>query len=168
MKKVLSVLILITFILSGCSNAKNSSTKVENPYEINVKGEILSYYGDKTDFENIGFEVLNNSLKSSQSNKNNIFVNNEDAIRNIVITDKNTSTYKDIVVGDSVDKIESSFINEVNLKTSYAVLFDGTNEIDPKNDDIKKDNCIWINYTTNGKTIEKIAIYDVLYGKEMR
>lgn len=168
MKKVLSVLILITFILSGCSNAKNSSAKVENPYEINVKGEILSYYGDKTDFENIGFEVLNSSLKSSQSNKNNIFVNNEDAIRNIVITDKNTSTYKGIVVGDSIDKIESSFINEVNLKTSYAVLFDGTNEIDPKNDDIKKDNCIWINYTTNGKTIEKIAIYDVLYGKEMR
>lgn len=168
MKKALSIIILITFILSGCSNTKKSSTKVENPYEINVKGEILSYYGDKTDFENIGFEVLNSSLKSSQSNKNNIFVNNEDAIRNIVITDKNTSTYKGIVVGDSIDKIESSFINEVNLKTSYAVLFDGTNEIDPKNDDIKKDNCIWINYTTNGKTIEKIAIYDVLYGKEMR
>lgn len=168
MKKVLSVLILIAFILSGCSNAKNSSTKVENPYEINVKGEILSYYGDKTDFENIGFEVLNSPLKSSQSNKNNIFANSEDMIRNIVIIDKNISTYKDITVGDSVDKIESSFINEINLKTSYAVLFDGTNEIDPKNDDIKKDNCIWINYTTNGKTIEKIAIYDVLYGKEMR
>ena len=168
MKKVLSVLILITFILSGCSNAKNSSTKVENPYEINVKGEILSYYGDKTDFENIGFEVLNSSLKSSQSNKNNIFVNNEDIIRNIVIADKNTSTYKDIAVGDNVDKIENTFVNEVNLKTSYAVLFDGKNEINPKNDDIKKDNCIWINYTTNGKTIEKIAIYDMLYGKEMR
>lgn len=168
MKKALSILILITFILSGCSNTQNSSTKVENPYEINVKGKILSYYGDKTDFENIGFEVLNSPLKSSQSNKNNIFTNSEDIIRNIVVTDKNISTYKDIAVGDSVDKIENAFTNEVNLKTSYAVLFDGTNEIDPKNDDIKKDNCIWINYTTNGKTIEKIAIYDVLYGKEMR
>lgn len=168
MKKVLSALILITFILSGCSNAKNSSIKVENPYEINAKGEILSYYDDKTDFEHIGFEVLNSPSKSSQSNKNNVFVNNEDTIRNIVITDKKISTYKGIVVGDSIDKIETSFINEVNLKTSYAVLFDGTNEIDPKNDDIKKDSCIWINYTTNGKTIEKIAIYDVLYGKEMR
>ena len=62
MKKALSIIILITFILSGCSDTKKSSTKVENPYEINVKGEILSYYGDKTDFENIGFEVLNSPL----------------------------------------------------------------------------------------------------------
>lgn len=168
MKKALSVLVLITLILSGCSNSKNTSVDVKNPYEINANGEILSYYGDKSEFENVGFEVLNSSLKSSQSNENNIFVNNEDAIRNVVIADKSISTYKNIAVGDNVDKIEKTFTYEVSLKTSYAVLFDGTNEVNPKNDNTKKDNYIWINYTTNGKTIEKIAIYDVLYGKEMR
>lgn len=168
MKKVLSILVLTMLILSGCSNGKNTSVDVKNPYEISVSGEILSYYGNKSDFENAGFEVLNSSLKSSQSSKNNIFVNSENTIRNIVITDKSASTYKGIAVGDDVDKIENAFINEVSLKTSYAVLFDGVNEINPQNSDIKKNNYIWINYTTNGKTIEKIAIYDVLYGKEMQ
>lgn len=129
---------------------------------------MLSYYGEKSDFENSGFDIVYKALESSQSKKNNVFVNKEGSVRNIVITNKDVVTYQNISVGDSIDKIKNTFNYEVNLKTSYAVLFDKSTEINPKDDSNKQDDFIWINYTTNGKTIEKITIYDVLYGKEMR
>ena len=168
MKKILTVTLLLSMLLCGCSQSKSNST-ISNPYEISVKGDVLSYYGEKSDFDNAGFDITSKALESSQSKKNNVFVGKEDAIRNIVITSKDISTYKGISVSDSVDKIKSSFIYENSLGNNYAVLFDGTTEVDAKDKSAtKQDDFILINYATNGKTIEKITICDVLYGREMR
>ena len=167
MKKVLVLTLLLSLLLCGCSQNKSNSA-ISNPYEISTKSGMLSYYGEKSDFENSGFDIVYKALESSQSKKNNVFVNKEGSVRNIVITNKDVVTYQNISVGDSIDKIKNTFNYEVNLKTSYAVLFDKSTEINPKDDSNKQDDFIWINYTTNGKTIEKITIYDVLYGKEMR
>ncbi len=168
MKKILTVTLLLSMLLCGCSQSKSNST-ISNPYEISVKGDVLSYYGEKSEFKNAGFDISNKALESSQSKKNNIFVGKEDSVRSIVITSKDITTFKDISVGDSVDEIESSFKYENSLGNNYAVLFNGTTEIDSKDKSAtKQDDFILINYATNGKTIEKITIYDVLYGREMR
>ena len=105
---------------------------VSNPYEIGVNGDVLSYYDDKSHFESCGFEILNNALKSTQSKRNNIFVNKDDHIRNIVVIDDNIITYKGISVGDGVDKILNNFEYENPLGDNYSVLFDGTAEINSK------------------------------------
>ena len=167
MKKLLISTLLISILLCGCSQ-KQSNLIVSNPYELDVNGDVLSYYDDKSNFKSCGFEILNNALKSTQSKRNNIFVNKEDHIRNIVVVDKNIITYKGISVGDGVNKILNNFEYENPLGDNYSVLFDGTTEINSKDKSTKQDDFIWINYTTNGKTIEKIAICDVLYGREMK
>lgn len=167
MKKILVSTLLLSILLCGCSQ-KQSDLMASNPYEIGVNGDVLSYYDDKSHFESCGFEILNNALKSTQSKRNNIFVNKDDHIRNIVVVDEDIITYKGISVGDDVNKILNNFEYENSLGDNYSVLFDGTTEINSKDKSAKQDDFIWINYTTNDKTIEKITICDVLYGKEMR
>ena len=167
MKKLLVSTLLLSILLCGCSQ-KQSNSMISNPYEIGVNGNVLSYYDNKSNFESCGFEILNNALKSTQSKQNNVFVNKEDHVRNIVVADKDIITYKGISVGDDVNKILNNFEYENSLGDNYSVLFDGTTEINSKDKSAKQDDFIWINYTTNGKIIEKIAICDVLYGKEMR
>ena len=167
MKRFSILSILLLMLLCGCSQNQSSSV-LNNPYEISTNDGVLSYYGEKSDFESAGFDSFSKALESSMSKKNNVFANKEGIVRNIVITDRDIVTYRNISVGDSVDKIENAFAHEVNLNTSYSVLFDGVTEINPKNSSPIQDDFIWINYTTNGKTIEKITIYDVLYGKEMK
>ena len=157
----------MSMLLCGCSQ-NQSNLSVSSPYEILVKDKMLSYYGEKSDFEKVGFDIVSKALESTLSKRNNVYVNGKGNIRNIVITSKDVTTYRNISVGDNVHKIENNFNHEINLKTSYSVLFDGTREINPKDKSAKQDGFIWINYTTNGETIEKITIYDVLYGKEMR
>lgn len=131
MKKVLISTLLLSILLCGCSQ-KQSDLMVSNPYEIGVNGDVLSYYDDKSHFESCGFEILNNALKSTQSKRNNIFVNKDDHIRNIVVIDENIITYKGISVGDGVDKILNNFEYENPLGDNYSVLFDGTAEINSK------------------------------------
>ena len=167
MKKLLASTLLMPILFCGCSQ-KQSDLMVSNPYEIGVNGDVLSYYDDKSNFESCGFKILDNALKSTQSKQNNIFVNKEYHVRNIVVVDKNIITYKGISVGDGVNKILNNFEYENPLGDNYSVLFDGATEINSKDKSAKQDGFIWINYTTSGKTIEKIAICDVLYGKEMR
>ena len=167
MKKLLVLILLLSLSLCGCSQKQSNLTE-SNPYEIIVNGDTLSYYDDKSNFERCGFEVLNNALKSLQLKQNNIFVNKEEHIRNIVVVDENIITYKGISVGDSVSKISNNFKYENSLGNNYSVLFDKTIEINPKDKSVKQDVFIWINYITNGKTIKKITICDVLYGKELR
>lgn len=167
MKKYLFTFIVISFLLTGCSSKTEvQETAINNPYEISIDNEILSYYGNKDDIPK-SFDVLNISENNLQNDSNNVLVNNENSIRCISVTNKNVITYNQISVGDKISLIEDAFAYEYKIDNKYMVIFNGTMEEDPTNQN-KQDNWVWINYITDGSQITKIQIYDVKFGSEMR
>ena len=167
MKKYLFTFIVISFLLTGCSSQTEvQETAINNPYEISIDNEILSYYGNKDDIPK-SFEVLNISASNLQNDSNNVLVNNENSIRCISVTNKDVITYNQISVGDKIDLIEDAFAYEYKIDNKYMVIFNGTIEEDPTNQN-KQDSWLWINYITDGSQITKIQIYDVKFGREMR
>ena len=167
MKKYLFTFIIISFLLTRCSSQTEvQETAINNPYEISIDNEILSYYGNKDDIPK-SFEVLNISASNLQNDSNNVLVNNENSIRCISVTNKDVITYNQISVGDKIDLIEDAFAYEYKIDNKYMVIFNGTIEEDPTNQN-KQDSWLWINYITDGSQITKIQIYDVKFGREMR
>lgn len=167
MKKYLFTFIVISFLLTGCSSKTEvQEIIINNPYEISIDNEILSYYGNKDDIPK-SFDVLNISENNLQNDSNNVLVNNENSIRCISVTNKNVITYNQISVGDKISLIEDAFSYEYKIDNKYMVIFNGTTEEDPTNQN-KQDSWIWINYITDGSQITKIQIYDVKFGREMK
>ena len=167
MKKYLFTFIVISFLLTGCSSQTEvQETAINNPYEISIDNEILSYYGNKDDIPK-SFDVLDISASNLQNDSNNVLVNNENSIRCISVTNKDVITYNQISVGDKIDLIEDAFAYEYKIDNKYMVIFNGTIEEDPTNQN-KQDSWLWINYITDGSQITKIQIYDVKFGREMR
>lgn len=167
MKKYLFTFIVISFLLTGCSSKTEvQEMTINNPYEISIDNDILSYYGNKDDIPK-SFDVLNISPSNLQNDGNNILVNDENSIRCISITNEDVITYKQISVGDDISLIEDTFIYEYKIENKYIVIFNGTIEEDPTNQN-KQDGWLWINYITDGSQITKIQIYDVKFGREMR
>lgn len=170
MKKHFLLLIVLLFLLSGCSQNKSEEISVNNPYEI-VKGtSVLSYYDTEDNISIDGFNIVENNLQNSQDKNDNIIVNDDGAIRCITIADDTVKTFREISVGDSIDKIEESFDYEYHHEyqngSSYMVLFADKSEQDPT-DSNKEDTWIWITYHTDGDKITLIKIYDVLYGSKL-
>lgn len=166
MKKYLFTFIVISFLLTGCSSKTEvQESTINNPYEVSIDNEILSYYGNKNDIPK-SFDILNISASNLQNDSNNILVDNENSIRCISVTNKNVITYNQISVGDKISLIEDAFMHEYKIDNKYMVIFNGTIEEDPTNQN-KQDNWIWINYITDGSQITKIQIYDVKFGREM-
>ena len=167
MKKYLFTFIVISFLLTGCSSKTEvQEMTINNPYEISIDNDILSYYGNKDDIPK-SFDVLNISPSNLQNDGNNILVNDENSIRCISITNEDVITYKQISVGDDISLIEDTFIYEYKIENKYIVIFNGTIEEDPTNQN-KQDGWLWINYITDGSQITQIQIYDVKFGREMR
>ena len=167
MKKYLFNFIVISILLTGCSSKTEvQETTINNPYEIVINNEILSYYGNKDDIPK-SFDVLDISASNLQNDSNNILVNNENSIRCISVTNKDVITYSQISVGDNINLIEDTFIHEYKMDNKYMVIFNGVTEEDPTNQN-KEDDWIWINYITDGSKITKIQIYDVKFGSQMR
>ena len=167
MKKYLFTFIVISFLLTGCSSKTEvQETTINNPYEISIDNEILSYYGNKDSIPK-SFDVLDISTSNLQNDSNNVLVNNENSIRCISVTNKDVITYNQISVGDKISLIEDTFSYEYKIDNKYMVIFNGTMEEDPTNQN-KQDSWLWINYITDGSQITKIQIYDVKFGREMR
>lgn len=170
MKKHFLPFISLLFLLSGCSQNKSEEISVNNPYEIAKGSTTLSYYDTEEDISVEGFNILDlnpeNVIGIQNQNENRIIIK-DGIIRCIYIVDKDISTYNDISVGDSTEKIEESFDNEYQNGNNYMVLFAGETEQDPANPS-KEDSWIWITYFTNGDKITSIQIYDVKYGSELR
>lgn len=163
-----SLLILISFFfLSGCSQSNSIENRVLHPYEIVRGTSALSYYDTEDDIHIDGFNVLENNLQNFQDKNNNIIVNDDGMIRCITITDAAVKTYRSISVGDSVDKIEDTFEYESEFNNYYSVLFNGSTEENPADQD-REDNWILINYFTDGSHITAIKICDVKYGREFQ
>ena len=169
MKKYLFTFIVISFLLTGCSSKTEvQETTINNPYEISIDNEILSYYGNKDDIPK-SFDVLEFSLDAIQIKNNNdvVIINQDNKIRYISVTNKDVVTYNQISVGDNVSEIEDKFTYEYKSGNNYMVIFNDISEEDPTNQN-KEEGWLWLNYITDGSQITKIQIYDVKFGSEMR
>lgn len=87
-----------------------------------------------------------------------------DIIRHIYIVDRDVITYKQISVGDSIDKIEDAFEYEDKVHDVYKVVFNGDTEEKVTNQN-KEDDWIWIAYYTDGSEITQIMIYDAKFAQ---
>ena len=97
MRQFLFALIIIVFILSGCSQQKE--IEIESPAEIYTESGIISYNDTESALEkNSVFE--------------NIIFDENGNIRVINLTDSKYTTFHNISVGDSVSKVIDEFTYE--------------------------------------------------------
>lgn len=167
MKKILPLFIAFSFCLTGCvPQGKTNSTGINNPYDINVNGNILSY-NSKDNIDTKIFKIGTSTTDVIPNKEENIIdINDDGIIRCVSIVDNKIITYNNISVGDPINKIEESYEYEYKSDNNYMVIFDENIEEDPMNQN-KEDNWLWINYITDGKNITRIQIYDYKYGKVM-
>lgn len=162
MKKwFISFIAISSILLTGCSKNKEIAN---NPYEIIIGNEILSYYNQKEDIpENIIVKSISEYVSTRQNtNDNIIFINEDGHIRMISIIDDSIITYKGIKVGDDISKVIDEFDYEYQYgKKAYAygVVFDGNIE-KQHNDENTEDNWIDITYFVEDSKIIKIKIND--------
>lgn len=89
-------------------------------------------------------------------------------VRAFRVKNEAVRTYKDIAVGDSIEKVKDAFEYEFESDVDvYSVLFNGNIEVDPE-EDYKKNSRLWINYKYEDDIIISIRIYDVKYGRELQ
>lgn len=170
MKKHFLPFIALLFLLSGCSQSKSDEISVNNPYEIAKGKSTLSYYDTEDNIGIDGFNILNlepqNIIGIQNQNENCIIIKDE-IIRCIYIVDKDITTYNQISVGDSIDKIEDNYEYEYKTGSYYNVVFNGNIEDDLTNQN-KEDDWICITYYTDDSKITSIQIFDVKYGREAK
>lgn len=170
MKKHFLPFIALLFLLSGCSQNKSEEISVNNPYEIAKGATTLSYYDTEDNISIEDFKILDlnpeNIIGIQNQNDNRIIIK-DGIIRCIYIVDKDISTYNQISVGDSIDKIEKKYEYEYKTGSYYNVVFNGNIEDDLTNQN-KEDSWICITYYTDNNIITSIQIYDVKYGREAR
>ena len=100
MKKYISICIIISILLTGCSKKE-----INKPYEVIIGNNILSYYDTKDNITN-DFNVLDLSVKNNQdTSSNNIIVNKDGKIRCISIIDNTI-----IVTTNTIIVIPFSFL----------------------------------------------------------
>lgn len=159
-KKHFLILIVLLFLLSGCSK----EISVNKPYEI-VKGtSTLSYFDTEDNISIDGFNIIENDIQDFENINDNIIVNDDGVIRCITIVSDTVKTFQSISVGDSIDKIEETFDYERRYSNDYIVFFADDKEEDSAIQN-KEDSWIWITYRTDGSKITSIMIYDVKYGR---
>ena len=148
MKKTSLLLLLSMLAASGCGKSGLAAG------QISYSGKTLTYGENKVDdaFFTDGVELT---------------LNNDNEVRSITITNKDVKTYKDISVGDKIEKVQFDYNFEHEMGNNIFVTIDGDKEIDPETEN-KSEDTIYINYYYDNDTITKIAIYDATYATTMR
>lgn len=159
MKKVFVALgVILVICIIGCFLYK---PRANHPYEI-VKGNSkLSFYDTEDNIKIKGFNVLEYSaINCLDKENNNVLVDQGGIISDINIVDKDVITYKNISVGDDINKIKKTFKYEFEIDNVYYVHFSGDIEIDQS---IQKQGDRWISlfYSTDGFKITSIHISEI-------
>jgi hypothetical protein len=154
---LLLAILLMVCVLVGCEGATMSNQAELKPNSISLNDEIVTY-GDTDipdDFWQAGV---------------NFKVNENNEIRYIEIEGTEVRTYKNISVGDSIDKVKSSFKYESEVGSLTSVLLNGEDEIEVSANKPMDNstNYLWINYMSEDDVITKILIYDQTYGMYMK
>ena len=133
-----------------------------------MKGEEqFSYYGKAEKIpDSAGFFVLENTSENitmiQKADDNCVIVNEEDEIRCIMIKNNDIVTYKEISVGDSVEKVTDSFQHVTKQGDVYQAVFWENTEEDPSKQ-TRDDNWLWISYYTENSKITMIQIADTTF-----
>ena len=139
---------------------------VKNPYEMKINGKIISYYDKEEDIDADLVESIYDWSIILHRNENVVYVNDNGEIRYLFSDDKKINTYKNIHVGDEVNKIQNSFkspyrLGSSDLSCTYIVAFDDkNNEIDTESQGFYN-VYIRISYVIEDNKIEYIIIDDV-------
>ncbi len=155
------------FLLSGCSHGE---VVVNNPYEVAKGASILSYYDTEDNISIDSFKVLEwgaESLIGLTKQYENCIIVREGQIRYISIIDEDIVTYKQISVGDDIDKIEKAFSQIDQYHDIYTVFFNDEMKEDTANLD-REDTWISISYLTDGEKIIKISISDIKFARKLQ
>lgn len=153
MKKILYFIntIILSIFLLGCNKEINTDTSI-NANQISYHGKILTY-----NTTNIDDDFFTDGI--------DFFINKDNQIRSIKITNQTVKTYKNISVGDPVSKTQSSYNYEEKIGNIIFVTINGDTEI--PTDSEKPDDAIYINYVCKNNTIESITIFDNKYAIKM-
>lgn len=176
MKKI-SYLFLIISTLLLLSSCEKKTVTVKGPDEILTEGKIIEY--------SYSLEQVEDKLGEGEPDEDHtsdrfdsykfsddliILFNKEDKLRMIDIEDDDIKTYKNICVGDDIDKVVDNFKYEIDAKSCYSVYFDGDKEFDAM-DKNKRLTSDWITityYMDEDDEIERILIMDNDYALLMK
>lgn len=176
MKKLFFLFITLVFTLAGCSKTEQI---INNPYEIALDNEILSYYGNVEDIPEECIVTEASFLNFYEFNSNNdddvmIAIDNNNSIRGINIKNKDVITYKQISVGDDANLLKNIFSNLLSFETTqqsvYTVAFNENGEINLKglHEMDYEDSWIFITYVAANSKITEISIGDSRYHRVKR
>ena len=162
MKKLILTILVGTIMLCGCSQKK----QVNNPYEIQVGGKVLSYYDTQDVFKDAGFTMTDGLYDAVEENL--IFPRENNAVMSIHLMEGSVSTYKGISLGDNISKVTDIFQHETDLGDIVVVTFNGNTEVKEAPD--VPNECLTISYCCGGSddVITKIIIADMLAQREFR
>lgn len=170
MKKHFLLFLTLLFLLSGCSGGKAKEISVNHPYEIAKGTSTLSYYdtGDNIHMEGIRVEELTDYHWPELIEQMESFILvNDGKVRYIFIADEDVVTYRQISVGDDIDKVKKAFRQIRQRDDEYGVLFNKDDEEEPFGEN-KEDDWICIDYRTDGSKITAIFIRDVTFTNKLR
>lgn len=181
MKKLISIIAIASLLLCGCG--KKEVAKIAKPYEIKVGNKILSYYDDKSEFEDAGFAVGEWSAIRGIDGERELdaiaIINDEGDVRSVIVKNDDVITYKGITVGDDAKKVEKAFKYAEDGDSSISVFFYDGKETSlkkfkeehlPIDDDYSEaqHNMVIIDYRIDDDNeIESIMICDYKYAIEL-
>lgn len=161
-------MICIGMMIAGCGQSDNNRGNALGPSQMKCGDTVLTYNETYTETE--GVEVTDYLIKISLLELENAVILGENGEIRVLYTENDSATtYRNIRVGDDVDKIKDTFEYEYEYKdgVQYWVMFDGETEVVPTNTEAEDDWLVLI-YTCEDDRINSIMIYDNGYAKTMK
>lgn len=166
-KRLVGFLVLcVGMMIAGCGQSDNNGGTALTPGQMKCGDSVLTYNDTYTETEGVG--VTDALIKISLSELENAVVLGENGEIRVLYTENDSvTTYKNIRVGDDVDKIKDNFEYEYKDGIQYWVMFDGETEVVPTNTEAEDDGIVLI-YTCEDGKINSIMIYDNKFAKTMK
>lgn len=162
MYKLVIGLLVSCLSLVGCGNKDTSI----DPTKINYNNTVIEYNQPIPENLKSYGHSLSQYVSSKKTDDISMVINKEGIVRAIVLNSDSVETVNGIKVGDSTNKVTSTYEYEVKIGDSYCVYFSGDEEIDYVNN---KENCsnntMCISYDYSGDVVSRIMIYDLMFSK---
>lgn len=170
-KRTMAILLVTTFILSGCAGSQaDLEEAAQDPLAV-AAGNGIFHYGDtREEIEKILGEESDTPMKSLDHYRKYpdgtqiIYreTDGEEIAVFILVKAKEYGTYQGIHVGDKWDTVKGSLGEIAEIKKSALILFQDSEQIDPRTPvEERKNDCISVSYILDAEgKIESITISD--------
>lgn len=180
MKRILTVLITLTFILTGCGTASQTlpADVSKDPRAFaTTKGAVLHYGDSKEAVEQVlgkksknNYEWLSKNYLKYPGNTYVLYRNQDDTLKAVLYLLQSSKyiTYQGIRVGDKWDDVSDRLVQTAGEKNVRVIAFQGDKSVDPMSKE-KADDWFMISYILKDDgRIESITLYDVMAGKNYK